>query len=468
VDRTFVSFPIIDLQRTKEQVLKWADRFNIFCFLDNQEYRMPGHSVECLLGAGARDQVEAHAGGALARLDDFVNRRMDWLFGHLGYGLTKETEPGPQFEASLGTAATPMTTATSMTTADPIGFPDLFFFVPEIVIELSPDSIRIGLFGTDQAAILEQIEAMQIAAPLSQATVGKEVAPEGVAPARMAPERMAPAKMTGRYSKEEYLATVRGLQEHIHRGDCYEINFCQEFFSCPATIDPLQTWFSLSRNSPNPFSAFYKLNHRYLLCASPERYLRRTGNKLLSQPIKGTWPRSGQDGAGDELEKNRLYHSGKDRAENVMVVDLVRNDLSRICLEGTIRVEELYGVYTFPQVHQMISTVSGELPPERGMVDCIRATFPMGSMTGAPKNRVVALIEEVEQGSRGLFSGAVGYMTPDGDFDLNVVIRSIFYNRSNNYLSYQVGSGITFYSDPELEYEECLWKAEGIKKALGI
>jgi para-aminobenzoate synthetase component 1 len=428
------------LERTKQQVLSWADRFNIFCFLDNHGYGMPGHSVECLLGAGARDHVEAASGGALAGLDDFVTGRKDWLFGHLGYGLTKETEPRP----GIGPAAA---------APDPIGFPDLFFFVPEVVIELDLVSIRIGSFGTDQAAILGQIGSMQTASDESYATVAKGTAK---------------AKMTARSSREEYLAAVRGLQEHIHRGDCYEINFCQEFFSSSSTIDPLQTWFSLSRNSPNPFSAFYKLDQRYLLCASPERYLKRTGNTLLSQPIKGTWPRSGQQTGGDEQEKERLYHSDKDRAENVMVVDLVRNDLSKICLEGTVRVEELYGIYTFPQVHQMISTVSGELPPAKGFVDCIRATFPMGSMTGAPKNRVVGLIEEAEQGSRGLFSGAVGYLKPDGDFDLNVVIRSIFYNRANSYLSYQVGSGITFYSDPEREYEECLWKAEGIKKALGI
>ncbi len=328
---------------------------------------------------------------------------------------------------------------------DPIGFPDLFFFVPEVVVELNEGSIRIGSFGMDQEEIFGQIEGM-----------------------RIDPSRTPDVKMTARSSREEYLSTVRALQAHIHRGDCYEINLCQEFFSSPAYIDPLQTWFSLSQHSPNPFSACYKLDQRYLLCASPERYLKRTGNILLSQPIKGTWPRSGKQGGGDEEEKKRLYHSGKDRAENVMVVDLVRNDLSKICLEGTVRVDELYGIYTFPQVHQMISTISGELPPGRGLADCIRATFPMGSMTGAPKNRVVGLIEDAEKGSRGLFSGAVGYLTPGGDFDLNVVIRSIFYNRSNSYLSYQVGSGITFYSDPEREYEECLWKAEGIKKALGI
>lgn len=435
-------------------MLSWADRFSICCFLDNHEYRLPGHSVECLLGAGTLGSVEAAAGAdALARLEDFAAGRRDWLFGHLGYGLTKETEP-------LHRPAAPGHDEGSLEQGaarpDPIGFPDLFFFVPEIVIELrsgasaASGSMRIGSFGGDQPAIFQQIAAMSITTPAGGAS---------------------PMGMTARLSRDQYLAIVKGLQEHIHRGDCYEINFCQEFFSCPARIDPLQTWFSLSRSSPNPFAAYYKLDQRYLLCASPERYLKRTGDTLLSQPIKGTSPREkGLSATGKEIteERERLYSSGKDRAENVMVVDLVRNDLSKLCREGSVKVEELYGIYTFPQVHQMISTVSGELPPGTGLVDCIRATFPMGSMTGAPKNRVVGLIAEAERAERGIFSGAVGYVSPEGDFDFNVVIRSILYNEGERYVSYQVGSGITFYSDPGQEYEECLWKAEGIKKALGI
>ncbi|MBL7747847.1 MAG: chorismate-binding protein, partial [Chitinophagaceae bacterium] len=161
-----------------------------------------------------------------------------------------------------------------------------------------------------------------------------------------------------------------------------------------------------------------------------------------------------------------LFHSAKDRSENVMVVDLVRNDLAKICTEGTVKVDELYGIYSFPQVHQMISTVSGELKQGISFADIIKATFPMGSMTGAPKKRVMELIEQYEQTRRGIFSGAVGYIAPNGDFDFNVVIRSIMYNAATRYLSYQAGSGITFYSDPEMEWEECLMKAAAIRKVL--
>jgi para-aminobenzoate synthetase component I len=150
-----------------------------------------------------------------------------------------------------------------------------------------------------------------------------------------------------------------------------------------------------------------------------------------------------------------------------MVVDLMRNDLSKICRPGSVRVDELFGVYSFPQVHQLISTISGTLEKDTSFVNIIEATFPMGSMTGAPKQRVLQLIEQYEPTSRGIFSGAVGYITPVGDFDLNVVIRSLMYNETTKYLSYQVGSGITFYSDAAQEWEECLLKASAIKKVLG-
>jgi len=222
----------------------------------------------------------------------------------------------------------------------------------------------------------------------------------------------------------------------------------------------------LSIVSPNPFSALYKLNDKYLICASPERFIKKDGAHILSQPIKGTAKRSSGQREEDELSRKNLYHSQKDRSENVMVVDLVRNDLSKVCKEGTVHVDELYGVYSFPQVYQMISTISGDLNDDISFTDIIRATFPMGSMTGAPKRSVLQLIEKYERSKRGIFSGALGYITPEQDFDFNVVIRSIMYNESNRYLSYQVGSGITFYSEPESEWEECLLKAAAINKVL--
>jgi para-aminobenzoate synthetase component I len=465
-------------------MLSWASRFDIFCFLDNHNYRLPSHSLECILAVGARDILRVNAGGALDQLQAFTDKYSgedkDWLFGHFGYGLARETEPGhwtpgphlPGRQAAVGVECH------ALVKTDPIGFPDLCLFVPEIVIELTAEAIWIGDFAGEQEQVMEQIVessqspgAAAVKAASGDAVDGPSMDSAAVERdwiGRAAIERLPAPEWTlqPRLTREAYLETVIRLQEHILRGDCYEINFCQEFFAQPAVIDPLQTWQRLSAASPNPFAAFYRLYDSYLLCASPERYLKREGDTLISQPIKGTSPRIPADRARDEGSRDQLFHSAKDRAENVMVVDLVRNDLSKICREGTVRVEELFGVYSFPNVHQMVSTIKGELLPGTSLADCIRASFPMGSMTGAPKNRVVGLIEAYESTARGIFSGAVGYIDPDGNFDFNVVIRSILYNSRNRYLSYQVGSGITYYSDPEAEYEEGLWKAKGMIAAL--
>ena len=275
-------------------------------------------------------------------------------------------------------------------------------------------------------------------------------------------------EIKGLLSKEEYIGKINKLKWHIQRGDCYEINFCQEFYAENAEIEPHRVFSELMKVSPNPFSAFYRLNDKYLLCASPERFLLKKNNQLVSQPIKGTMKRNLQDRRVDEALKKELRESPKEQSENVMVVDLVRNDLSRICEEGSVKVEELFGIYSFPQVHQMISTITGDLKKDMGLLQILNAVFPMGSMTGAPKHRVMELIDEYESQSRGIFSGSVGYISSEGDFDFNVVIRSIMYNSSEKYLSYQVGSGITFYSNAENEWEECLLKAEAIKKVLAI
>lgn len=454
-------------------MLDWSSRFDICCFLDSHSYRFVPHSFECLLGAGARDIVEANVpaenvaaeiapdtnagpGDILDQLHKFVGKHHgEWLFGHVGYGVSRLTEP--EHRAYTGSAAHKK---------DLVGFPDIFFFVPEVLIELHEDHVRIGDFRGRQEEIWKEIMACPAVA---ESDGGDEIEKsEGTKKTEQGLPGIYANSINASFTRDEYLQTVRKLQEHIRRGDCYEINFCQEFYSHPATIDPLSVWNRLSQVSPNPFGAFYRIREKYLLCASPERYLKLEGDRLLSQPIKGTSPRIKTSNELDRASGDNLFNSPKDRSENVMVVDLVRNDLSKICLEGTVRVDELFGIYSFPQVHQMISTVSGELPPGTSLVDCLRASFPMGSMTGAPKNRVVELIHQYERSQRGLFSGAVGYIQPGGDFDLNVVIRSILYNEENNYLSYLVGSAITHYSDPQAEYEECLLKAAAILKALGL
>ena len=197
------------------------------------------------------------------------------------------------------------------------------------------------------------------------------------------------------------------------------------------------------------------------MCASPEQYLQKTGNKIISKPIKGTIKRSSEF-EEDELLKAKLFNSEKDKSENVMIVDLVRNDFSKCAEKGSVKVDELFGVYSFPQVHQMISTVSARLKAGVSGVSAIKSSFPMGSMTGAPKIKAMELIEKEEVFKRGLYSGSVGYFNPEGDFNFNVVIRSLFYSPELTQLSFAIGGAITDGSNALDEYEESLLKAKAI------
>lgn len=410
-------------------MLNWANQFNIFCLLDNNNYTHDLPAFDCILAAGNKRSIQLSRGHSFAALKDFHNQKASWLFGHLGYDLKDEVENVNSRHEAF------------------IDFGMGFFFEPEIVVRLKRNEVFITCEGRPPEEIYESICTQS---------------------AEINNRPSTSLALQSRITKDAYLQAVDGLKHHIRRGDCYEINFCHQFFAENAILDPLYTYSQLVQNSPNPFAAFYKLNGKYCLCASPERYLKKAGNSILSQPIKGTSKRYAEDGIEDVASKNNLRNSSKDRTENVMVVDLVRNDLSRISKEGSVHVEELYGVYSFPQVHQMISSIKAELADDIHWTEAINATFPMGSMTGAPKKRVMELIDEFEASSRGLFSGAIGYITPDADFDFNVVIRSIFYDEVMRKLSFSVGSAITFASNSSDEYEETLLKAEAIVRVLGI
>jgi para-aminobenzoate synthetase component 1 len=395
--------------------------------LDNHEYHSPHQNIGCLAAAGALEIFTA-ADNSLESFSVFNQTRNDWLFGHFSYDLKNAIEK-------------PLVSKHP----DHIGFPDICFFRPEIVLQLSPSGLSISSATRQPSEIFAEIMAF----------------------ADTTSSRALPSlKIIPRMERQEYFSILEKIKQHILRGDCYEINFCQEFYAENAEINPLAVYNELTAISPNPFACYYKLDHKYLLCASPERYLQKKGNRIISQPIKGTFSRNLQNPGADQILKQSLAASEKDKSENVMVVDLVRNDLSRICTEGSVQVQELFGIYSFPQVHQMISTISGIVKEGIDLTDIIKASFPMGSMTGAPKRKVMELIETFEKTKRGIYSGAVGYISPEKDFDFNVVIRSILYNESSRYLSYLVGGGITFYSDPEQEYAECLLKATAIKKVL--
>jgi para-aminobenzoate synthetase component 1 len=419
----YQSFHLSDVPGFKIKMLNWLKPFSIFCYLDNQQYEIAPHQSECIVAAGMQDFIE---GDDIRRVDGFL-KNYQWVFGHLSYELQN-----PFYK-------------TSSSKKDKIGFPLFYFFTPQIVLEIKNKELTIHAPNPEK--VFCEIDNWH---SNNERTSSGSIYTQPV------------------LSKEEYVEKIKALQAHILRGDCYEINFCQEFFASNAVINPFAVFQNLMEVSPNPFSAFYGLNDKFLICASPERFLKKVGNKIISQPIKGTIKRAYASKQEDENLKQQLYSSQKEQSENVMIVDLVRNDLTRICKEESVKVDELFGIYSFPQLHQMISTISGDLKEEVSFSEIIEATFPMGSMTGAPKQRVMQLIDEYEPSARGIFSGSVGYFNREGDFDFNVVIRSIMYNRSSQYLSYQVGSGITFYSDAEKEWEECLLKGEAIKKVLTV
>jgi para-aminobenzoate synthetase component 1 len=368
---------------------------------------------------------------ALEELQQFCDAKKRWLFGYLSYDLKNQTE-------NLVSE-----------NEDSLAFPLLHFFCPKVVIQFSEDTATI--FYDDD--FLSKNEAEEIYNLSTTFTISEE---RSGAPS---------IKVESKITKQEYIDSVNRLKQHIRKGDIYEVNFCQEFFAKNAQLNPVDVYEKLNKISEAPFTAYGKFGKHFLMCASPERFLQKRGNRIISQPIKGTIKRS-ENKLKDEELKTELYNSTKERSENVMIVDLVRNDLSRIAKSGSINVDELFGIYSFKQLHQMISTVSCELKEGILFKDILKSTFPMGSMTGAPKVNAMKLIEQYENTKRGLYSGAVGYISPDGDFDFNVVIRSILYNAENNYLSFMVGSAITDKANAEQEYEECLLKAKAMFEVL--
>lgn len=407
----------------KQKALHFANQFNVCCFLDSNNYKDDNSEFDFIIAFGCKAELKSSGGNAFKSLKRFYEDHKKWLFGFFSYDLKSEVED------------------LKSNNPDYLHFPELYFFVPEYFIASKNNKVNV-ILGDE--SILHQINDLVI----SEQKVWNDLT------------------IKSRFSKEEYIKSVNILKDHIVRGDIYEVNFCQEFFSENAAINPVHTFELLNQVSPTPFAGYFKVDNQYILSATPERFLCKRGSKLISQPIKGTARRS-SDFEEDERIKTRLKNDAKEQAENVMVVDLVRHDLTKSAVKGSVKVDELFGIYSFPQVHQMISTISCKLDPNIHFIDAIKNAFPMGSMTGAPKVKAMELIERYENTKRGIYSGSFGCINPNGDFDFNVVIRSILYNASNKYLSFQVGGAITFQSDAEAEYNECLLKASAILKVLG-
>lgn len=426
-------FKIEDTLEIKAALLHWSRRFKEVVWFDSNEHHNKYSLFDAVLAVDAFTAIQTDATGAFDKLREYQTTTADWIFGYLSYDLKNDVEN------------------LHSNNFDGLVFPELFFFQPKKIFFLKGNELELHYLGMVDDEIEEDLEQL-----LQKREFQKEFLSAGRSPVKLKP----------RIPQEEYLKKVEKMLHHIQRGDIYEANFCQEFFAEDAEIDAFETFSALNAISNPPFATFLRNYDNYLLSASPERYLQKQGKTVISQPIKGTARRMPSDPEKDRQLAIDLEQDPKERSENVMIVDLVRNDLSKTAKKGSVKVAEFCKVYSFQQVHQMISTVKAEVEDGIPPVELLRTTFPMGSMTGAPKISAMEIIEQLEETKRGLYSGAVGYFDPHGNFDFNVVIRSILYNADKKYVSASVGGAITAGSIPQKEYEECLVKVAALKQVL--
>lgn len=406
----------------KKKMLNWADQFSIFCFLDSCDYYKKVSAFEWTLAVAAEAEYSITDITSLDELDAFIQTQQTSVFGHLSYDLKSIINTNED------------------SCSDGFGFG--YLFAPQILIEFKNGQLAITAADED---VFEKINSFV-------SNDNKSIISEPLQP---------------KQNKEQYLKAIKKIKEHIQSGDCYELNYCMKYEGKVSNLNVINTYLELTNLSPVPFGSLYKKEGLYCICASPERYIKIDGETIISQPIKGTAKRYAGDELQDDMDKLALYESIKDRTENIMTVDLVRNDLSRVCKAGTVKVSELFGIYSFAMVHQMVSTIEGKLKDKIGITDILKATFPMGSMTGAPKKKVMELIDINEKNGRGLFSGSIGYLAANGDADFNVVIRSIFYEETTGKIWSFAGGAITHMSEAEAEWEECMVKLAAVKKVLG-
>ena len=410
-----------------KRIILLGQQFEYFSFLETGLKNHQNLTYDFVAGFGAKS-IFTLSSLPLNTVDDFLNNTTnEWKFVQLNYNLFKSIYPGiksnhdKKFDFNL-----------------------LTLFISETVITLKNNEIFIyGNYNLIESAL--QLDNNAI---LSDANESKNILIKHV-------------------NFSEYQLQFNKIQDYLKRGDVYEVNYCIPYFIKTEKLDLITIYSNQKKISPAPFSSFIKCKNDYLLCASPERFIKKTGQTISCFPMKGTIKKTG-DIQQDELLKAQLLLSEKERAENVMIVDLTRNDLSKIAKKGSVSVKELFGIYEFPQVYQMISTVEAQLKENTPFSTILKALFPVGSMTGAPKISAIKIIDEIECFSRELFSGSVGYIDPNGDFDFNVVIRSILYNSDKQEALIAAGGAITVHSNAIDEYNECLLKANTNLQLLGI
>ncbi|GAB5563013.1 MAG: anthranilate synthase component I family protein [Winogradskyella sp.] len=429
--RTSQKYVLKNVEAFKANLLLWSQRFDDVVWLDSNNHKDKYSSYDAVLAIDAFTSITTDSYEAFSKLDEYQQTTNDWIFGYLTYDLKNDIE------------------VLSSKNYDGLEFPELYFFQPKKLFLIKDNELEVQYLRMVDDEIEEDYQSILSVTPWQSEES----------------HNSSSVKIKLRIHKDEYFEKANTMLAHIHRGDIYEANFCQEFYAENSTINPVDTFKRLNDISEPPFATFLKLEDKFLLSASLERYIKKDAETIISQPIKGTAKRSENEVEDGKLAEE-LANDEKERSENIMIVDLVRNDLSHSATKGSVKVEELCKVYSFLQVHQMISTVTSKASEDTKPVEILKTTFPMGSMTGAPKISAMKIIEYLEETKRGLYSGAVGYFSPDGDFDFNVIIRSILYNASKKYISYSVGSAITAKSNPLKEYEECLIKAKAMREVL--
>ena len=365
---------------------------------------------------------------SLDKLDNYIKQVDDWIFGFISYDLKDEIESFNSKNLKY------------------FDVPNLSFFQPSTIWVF--DGVELKALYFDEKELFDvwnQINKIHISCDSIKSNPNVE--------------------LKGRLSKEEYIKKIKNIKKRIKMGDTYELNFCFDFFNDNTKINPENTFKKLNKLTESPMSVYYKDHHLHVLSSSPERFIKRNKKTIISQPIKGTKKR-GKNIDEDVFLINSLKNSVKEKSENHMIVDLVRNDFSRIAKKGSVKVTELSKINTYKNIHQMVSTIEAQIENDMFFSTILKSTFPMGSMTGAPKIKTMKIIDELEETSRGIYSCAIGYIDPDKNFDFNVVIRTIIYDDKLSKISVNVGSGITFKSDPKDEYEECLTKIDALKKSL--
>ena len=388
---------------------------------------------ESLFAFGKIDSLELNEFESLSKADGFIDQHNGkYVFSCISYDVKNSIEK--------------LTSSNS----DFISFPYAIFWTAKLVLTIVDDQFVI-IEGGGNDIDFDEVEVFVSAFMKEQET---SLAVQNV-------------QFHPSISKEFYLTKIDQAKEQIQLGNLYELNFCQQFVASNVKeINSPLLFHRLHKMTEAPFSVYVKWMNWEVFCGSPERFIQRKGSKMITQPIKGTIQR-GKTSLEDKQFINQLSTNPKEISENMMITDLVRNDLSKIALKGSVCVEELIGVHTFKTLHHLISTVACELSEEVTFSTIFEAMFPMGSMTGAPKLSVMKITEELESFKRGIYSGTIGCIYPSGDFDFNVVIRSLVYNQTLRTLSCAVGSAITIESDPESEYNECLTKVKRIIELFG-